>query len=266
MAGHIIVRLIWCAHKYFNSLTQSKQGFLGWMPTLQERRSGLPQERGKQGVFASAREAGSKVKEATACDSIYINTTFFPFYRALSPRAGAGAGARGGLSPEKSVGAGVVNEEDHERSRKRARRTSGGGAALASTSAGAAAAAVAGELMVYGGGSEDEVDNVGGDGGELPKPGMYHPFSLFLCTSQTGQIHKCHLAKRGQKVRGGGGGGQGRLCHAGGTSLPDTASQRSCLSVSLSKKLKEAQKLHSLTQFSLLFTTLPATIAHTRTH
>ena len=32
-------------------------------------------------------------------------------------------------------------------------------------------AGAAGELMVYGGGSEDEVDNVGGDGGELPKPG-----------------------------------------------------------------------------------------------
>ena len=63
--------------------------------------------------------------------------------------------------------------------------------------------------MVYGGGSEDEVDNVGGDGGELPKPGMYHPFSLFLCTSQTGQIHKCHSQSGGKKLRGEEGGDKG---------------------------------------------------------
>ena len=53
------------------------------MLTLQERRSGLPQERGKQGVFASAREAGSKVKEATACDSIYIIQHSFLSIRAV---------------------------------------------------------------------------------------------------------------------------------------------------------------------------------------
>ena len=58
--------------------------------------------------------------------------------------------------------------------------------------------------MVYGG-SEDEVDTVGGDGGELPKPGMYHPFSLFCVLLRTGTIHKCHLAKRGHKKLGGAG-------------------------------------------------------------